>query len=67
MFITVHTERGMFESKDLPLSEIEQHSLAELMVACASGKAEYLNLETDSGQVYLGKDLLKTAVFVVMK
>lgn len=65
MQLTIHTERGTFTSKrhdNVP--ENQASNLKDFIQQCAAD-GSYFTLETDAGYVVLGKDLLRTAAFVV--
>lgn len=65
MQLTIHTERGTFTSKrhDNP-PEDQMDTLKDLLQKCAADGSNF-TLATDSGYVVLGKELLRTAAFVV--
>ena len=65
MQLTIHTERGTFTSKrhdNTPADQME--TLKNLLQQCAADGSHF-TLDTDSGYVVLGKELLRTAAFVV--
>lgn len=64
MKLTVHTERGSYSSKEQALSEDQAADARTLIQRCASD-GNYFTLDTPTGYVVLGADLLKTAAFVV--
>jgi len=64
MKLTIHTERGSYTSKSIDLTEDQRKDLQELIEQSAE-RGDYFKLETESGYVVLGKDLLRAAVFVV--
>lgn len=65
MQLTIHTERGTFTSKRQESPPADQmETLKDLLQQCAAD-GNYFTLDTDSGYVVIGKDLLRTAAFVV--
>ena len=64
MKLTVHTERGTFTSKAIDPTPEQAEQLQNLIETIAA-KGTYFKLDTATGYVVLGKDLLSTAAFVV--
>ena len=64
MKLTIHTERGSYESRTIDLTAEQAAQVQDLIEKSAAG-GEYFKLDTPSGYVVLGADLLKTAAFVV--
>jgi hypothetical protein len=65
MQVTIHTERGTFKSKRQDNIEPDQaEMLKDLLRQCASD-GDHFTLETENGYVVIGKELLRTAAFVV--
>jgi hypothetical protein len=65
MQLTIHTERGTFTSKRHDNASADQmETLKDLLQQCAAD-GKYFTLDTDAGYVVLGKELLRTAAFVV--
>jgi hypothetical protein len=52
-------------TKPEDVSPNEINVLKELLQACASGKANYLTLETNMGAVTIGKNLLPDCTFTI--
>lgn len=63
MKVTIITERGDFTSEDLDYQDPEE--LLNAITKAASGDAKTCRFNTDQGCIFIGADLLKTAVFVV--
>lgn len=64
MKLTIHTERGSYESRAIDLTAEQAEQVQDLIEKGAAG-GEYFKLDTPTGYVVLGADLLKTAAFVV--
>jgi len=65
MQLTIHTERGTFTSKrHEKVTDDQAKCMKDLLQKCAADGNNF-TLETDSGYVVLGKELLRTAAFVV--
>lgn len=64
MKLTIHTERGSYTSKIVDLTADQSEELKSLIEQSAV-RGDYFKLDTDTGYVVLGKDLLQTAAFVV--
>ena len=66
MKLIVHTERGVFKSRvdEDQLTKDQALALKKIIQQTASEGASF-TIETENGFVVLGKDLLKTAAFVV--
>jgi hypothetical protein len=65
MQLTIHTERGTFISKrQIGVTADQMFELKELLQQCAAD-GRHFTLDTESGYVVIGKELLRTAVFVV--
>lgn len=64
MKLTIHTERGSYESRTIDLTTEQAAQVQDLIEKSAAG-GEYFKLDTPTGYVVLGAELLKTAAFVV--
>lgn len=64
MQLTIHTERGTFTSKKAEATAAEMAQIKDLIQQCAAD-GNHFTLDTEAGYVVLGKELLRTAVFVV--
>jgi hypothetical protein len=64
MQLTIHTERGTFTSKKATATEAEMAQIKDLIQQCAAD-GNHFTLDTETGYVVLGKELLRTAAFVV--
>jgi hypothetical protein len=64
MKITVYTERGTFTSKMIDATEEDREQIKDLIKQCAV-EGNYFILDTETGYVVLGKELLSTAAFAV--
>jgi len=64
MQLTVHTERGSYVSRAIDLTP-EQADQLQSLIESSAEKGAYFKLDTATGYVVLGKDLLRTAAFVV--
>jgi hypothetical protein len=64
MQLTIHTERGTFTSKKAEATAKEMAQIKGLIQKAAED-GKYFTLETDAGYVVIGKELLRTAAFVV--
>ena len=65
MQLTIHTDRGTFTGKrhENP-PEDQMETLKDLLQQCAADGTHF-TMDTESGYAVIGKDLLRTAVFVV--
>ena len=63
MKLTIYTERGTFVG--LPLDEAEVINSQNNVDAAVKGKADWLSMDTEAGRMIIGKEMLKTAVFVL--
>ena len=64
MKLTIHTERGSYESNTVDLTP-EQSLEVQKLIETSASRGEYFKLDTPTGYVVLGAELLKTAAFVV--
>jgi hypothetical protein len=64
MKLTIHTERGSYESRPIDLTA-EQAAQVQDLIEKSAANGEYFKLDTPNGYVVLGSELLKTAAFVV--
>lgn len=64
MKLTIHCERGSYSSIETELTETQSADV-ENLIKDACTKGEYFKIETTSGYVVLGAELLKSAAFVV--
>jgi hypothetical protein len=62
--IEIHTERGTFKGRQMEVPEAELEDVKEIILR-ATTEGTYFKLETDDGFIVLGKELLRSAVFVV--
>lgn len=71
--VFAHTERGTFEGRIITdATEEEITEFIELLEGAAGGKVHgntimYLKLVTDNGYIILGRDLLPTTVFQIIR
>lgn len=65
MKLTVHTERGVFESAVEAASAEQLENIVDLLQQISSGAAEYFKFKTNTGHAIIGKDLLASSVFVI--
>ena len=62
--VQIYTERGFFKGRQMEVPEADlEHLKDTIMLAITDGK--YFKIETDDGFIVLGKELLRSAVFVV--
>jgi len=64
MQLTIYTERGTFTSKKAEATAAEMAQIKDLIQQCAAD-GNHFTLDTEAGYVVLGKELLRTAAFVV--
>lgn len=64
MQVTIYTERGTFTSKKAEATEAEIEQIKDLIQQCAAD-GNHFTIDTKTGYVVLGKELLRTAAFVV--
>lgn len=64
MKLTVYTERGIFTSKTMEATADEWNEIKDVIKQCAEQGSSFV-LDTETGYVALGKELLRTAAFVV--
>jgi len=62
--IKIHTERGTFEGRQMEVPEAELEDLKDTIMLAITG-GNYFKFETVDGFIVLGKELLRTAAFVV--
>jgi hypothetical protein len=66
MKIIAHTKYGVFESCHQEHTEEEFEKLQTFMSEIASG-GSYIQLQTEDGFVYLGKEIIQDSVFIVQE
>jgi hypothetical protein len=65
MQLTIFTERGTFKSKRHDNAPAEEMKTLKDLLQQSAADGNYFTLDTDAGYVVLGKELLRTAAFVV--
>jgi hypothetical protein len=65
MKIVAHTPLGVFESTDKEGTEEDYSNLCDLLSQVAL--MSYFSLDTDTGSIYLPKEMIQRSVFVIEK
>ncbi len=65
MKIVAHTPRGVFESRETEYTEENYQRLCELLSQVTN--MSYFSLTTDTGEIYLPKEMIQRSVFVIEK
>ena len=65
MKIVAHTPRGVFESTDKEYNQEDYLNLCNLLSQVTH--RSYFSLDTDTGSIYLPKEMIQRSVFVIEK
>jgi len=65
MKIVAHTPRGVFKSTDKEYNQEDYLNLCNLLSQVTH--MSYFSLDTDTGSIYLPKEMIQRSVFVVEK
>ena len=63
MKIVAHTPLGVFESTDKEYNEKDYSDICDLLSQVAL--MSYFSLDTDTGSIYLPKEMIQRSVFVI--
>jgi hypothetical protein len=65
MKIIAHTRYGVFEGKSVKYSETEYKRIGKLLEYLP--KVEYFSFETDTGEIYMTKEMIADTLFILEK
>lgn len=65
MKIVAHTPLGVFESRNKEYTEEDYLNLCDLLSQVTN--MTYFSLDTDTGSIYLPKEIIQRSVFVIEK